>query len=583
MSYAVEPLKTVNVLEPRTRLYSERVYAILKGGRQVSWQQVTATSNLSTTQIVFNAPPPSAGFIVDRKFLVRVMVQGVFAGTSGGGPLLQLGTNDGFRQFPLNFCTAVTTITLNNSTFSVNTSEVLPALLTMNGPKQDYDLEYSTAPSMPDSYQNYGDWTTYGSAKNPLALYGENSSQIPRGGFPINVISNTSSAATIQAVITESLYDSPIKFGPGLESGFIGITNVTVALTMNPLQRMWSSANTTLSGPPVFTFYQSPQMLFTYITPQLVPAVPKQIMYPYYKVEYILTPGPTLSPGQSASISGTSIQWPSIPKAAIIFAAITQSQRSYLTSDSWAAINSVTINFNNMSSLLASATQQDLYKISVGNGSQLPWGAWSQYRGSVLPIMFGKDIGLDAIEAPGLGGQYQFQPTVNITNVNLTQTFQYDLYVVYIQEGICTIAEGNCIPQIGVISPLDIASSVNSPFMDYKEAERMWGGSDFFGSLRSYLGRFVEGVQKAVPYVEKALPYVKKYGPSIAKALIGVGKGKKRKDVDPSEEENALNTSREELNYDEAIDRLGDEIKEVAAYDSQPSVTMSRLQMLNRE
>jgi hypothetical protein len=238
-----------------------------------------------------------------------------------------------------------------------------------------------------------------------------------------------------------------------------------------------------------------------------------------------------------------------------------------LTSDSWAGITNVSINFNNKSSLLASATQQDLHKISVQNGSQLSWPAWSVYRGSVLPIMFAKDIGLDEIEAPGLTGQYQFQPTVTFTNINLTQTIQYDLYVVYIQEGICTIAEGNCIPQIGVISPLDIASSATSPFVEYKEAERMWGGGDFFGNLRSFLGKAVEGVKSVA---KEALPYVKQYGPAVAKALIGVGKGKKRK----------MSESRALGDYDEAIDNLTHEVQEVAAYQSVPSVTVSRSQML---
>jgi hypothetical protein len=569
MSYSVDPLKTVQVLEPRTRLYNERVYAIFKGGRQISWTQISASSSTSTSQILFSAPPPNSGIIVDRKFWVKVPVLGTFVGT--GSPLLQLGTNDGFRQFPLNSCISTTNLVLNNSSFSINTSEVLHPLLTCNGPMHDYDIDYSLSPAMADSYQNYSDWTTYGSARNPLALYGENAAQTSRGAFPVTVVNPSGSAvtATVAATLTEELFLSPLKFGPGSEAGLIGLTSVQLTLTLLSLSRMWSHATTGNTFTSVsFVFSAAPQLLQTYITPQLIPAIPRQIMYPYFKTEFSITQGALLAGQASTSMMTSNIIWPSIPKVAYLYIRERTANRDYTKADSFAVINSVAIQFNNMSGILANASQQDLYNIAISNGCQLSWPAWTQYRGSVLPVVFGKDVGLDAIEAPGLGGNYSFTATINYSNPNPTGSaaLQYDMYVVFIQEGIITITEGNVLPQVSVISPKDILDSKESPFIEYKEAANAWGG-DFFGSLKNYLGKFVQGAQAAVPYIEKALPYVTQYAPHALK-LLGVGKGKKRRFPESvtkgDQEESSMSLTEEDV--DRALFK--------------PTINMSRSQML---
>lgn len=528
MSYSVTPLQTFVVLDPRTSVYREKQYAILKGARQVSWQQVLAQTNTSTTQITFNCPPPNAGFLVDPKFLVRAFVQINFTGT-GTPVLLQLGTGDGFRQFPLNSCVTVTQVTLNNGTFSVNTNEVLPALLTMGGTYMDFDHEYSASPSMPDTYQNYGDWVNYGQARNPLAQYGANPHQIPRGGFPLNVITNTPTSASIQAVITENLFVPPLKWGSNLSPAFIGLTNVTVQLTMGDMSRMWShDANGSTMATPVVTFYNSPQMLFQYLTPQLAPAIPKEIPYPYKKISFTVSPGSSLAPNASVTISGSNIQYGTIPKAIILFGAIRLSQRTFQTSDAWPAINNVNLFWNGMNGYLSGATQQELHKMALQNGSQLDWGAFSFYRGSVLPIAPGKDIGLDATEAPGLGGSYNLQPTVTITNVNQSQTYIYDLYVVAIEEGIVTIAEQNAVTQTGVLSPLDVINSKDSPTVEYQQVQQYFGGGDFYGNLRSFFGKVAKGAESALPYLESAVPGLSACIPA-ARKLLGVGMSKRKK------------------------------------------------------
>lgn len=522
MSYSLDPLRTSLVLDPRISLYAERQYSILKGARQISWQQITAQSANSVSQLVFNAPPPNANIIVDSHFLVRAFVQGTFAGTAASGStvLLELGTNDGFRQFPLNSCINVAQLTLNNGAFSVNTSEVLPALLTCGFMPDMLYKGFSTAPSMPDSYQRYGDWSVYGSGRNPLALFGENPCSIARGGFPYTVSSNTSSAASIQAVLTEPMFISPLKWNKLLQSGFSGLTNVTLTLTMNSLSRMWCHAvGSTFSSDPAFTFYANPQMLFQYLTAPMSPAIPRSIPYPYTKVSYTVSPGASLAPGASTTIVCSNQQLGTIPRAIVMFAAIRQSSRTYLTSDSFAAITNINVQWNGQAGLLSAATQQDLYRLAVQGGCTLSWPEWSTYRGSVLPLLPGMAWGLDSIEAPGLAGSYQFQPTVSIQNMNSTDTLTFDLYSVVLEDGIATIAEQNCQSQTGIVSPLDIVNGKESPMVDYPDEQMIFGGGSFFGTLRNVLGSIVSGVRTALPYVQKALPYAEKF--------LGVGSNKR--------------------------------------------------------
>jgi len=377
-----------------------------------------------------------------------------------------------------------------------------------------------------------------------------------------------------------------LKFGLGNEAGLIGLTNVQVTLTMNALSQMWSHSPTATNtlATVVGSFSANPTLLQTYITPQLVPAVPAQIMYPYFKTEYVVTQGSAVTAGSSTSLASTNIVWPTIPKVAYLYVRQRTATRDFTSSDSFAVINSVSIQFNNMPGILASASQQDLYTIAVSNGCQLSWPEWTLYRGSVLPIVFGKDIGLDAIESAGLAGNYQFQVLINYTNSSAVTT-TFDLYIVYIQEGLLSISQGNVLPVIGVISPKDILDSKDSPFMEYRDAASYWGG-DFFGSLKNYLGRAVQAAQSAVPYIEKALPYVTKYAPHALKLLgVGAGKNKKRKssemrggDIDDLATQGSLGprstmslSSELEREYSKAADSL-----------SGDTVTMSRSEMLSR-
>jgi len=95
-----------------------------------------------------------------------------------------LGTSDGPRAwycFGLFFCcnrfhrpiaaaigTGTIQTSINNASFSQQ-MDVYPALMRYGEWEKDRFGVLSTAPAQLDQFQNYGDWTTYGSGRNPLA------------------------------------------------------------------------------------------------------------------------------------------------------------------------------------------------------------------------------------------------------------------------------------------------------------------------------------------------------------------------------------------------------------------------------
>lgn len=263
--------------------------------------------------------------------------------------------------------------------------------------------------------------------------------------------------------------------------------------------------------------------------------VPRHIEYNYWDVQRYPTSIGAYLPDEIRRVSSQNIQLQSIPRRIYLFARRTNASRSFNDCDAYLGIEGISINWNNRSGLLASATKQDLYKISRKNGCYLSWNQWSGENmffasggtndringvGSILCLEFGTDIGLLDVESPGLDGTYQLQIDVTFKNFNQTNDLICDFYIVTISEGVFTIQDNRSISQIGVISRQDILDSQTSPQVDYYDVRRVQGLGDFFGAVGD-VGRFgrniLEGIKK---YAPKALRFVKEDILPIAKEVI---------------------------------------------------------------
>jgi hypothetical protein len=530
MSYNLNPLNVVKVLDPIVDLNAEREYAILNGGSEVSWKNYASNSS-SNTSTNFSCPPPNPGIIVDRKVYIKMPIGIDFYGTAAvGSNLLQTGF-DAFRALPVSSVLNSLQVTLNNTSCSINMADVIQPLMRYHNNTELKEHEYSTSPMTMDQTQNYSDLNGANFAiRNPLSGYGDSNdgSQMGRGAFPlvnISVFQNTPNYAHIEAEITEELFLSPFYFGHGNHCGFIGLQTMDFTFNwVSDLSRIWShSAGAgTFSQPPVVTFGLLPTLLFKYITPKELMHIPRHIEYPYFTVDrYPTNFSNSFVPNSIITIPSQNIQLNSIPRRIYICARKTNSKLTYTDTDTFFAIDRISINWQNRVGLLSSCSSQDLYNISKKNGCNLSWTEWSGGPtlnmsgtnntlfgtvGSVLAIELGTDVGLQDLESPGINSSIQVQLDVTLRNVNQTITLDGGtLYIIVVSEGTFTIEDNRSVTQIGVISRQDILNAKSSPNVNYHDVEKVMGSGSFFGDLKRF--------------GKSAFEQIKKYGPSVLKTV----------------------------------------------------------------
>lgn len=486
MSLNVLRLQPVEVIDKRCNIGNTREYGVLKGGSEVSWQPFPSTS-FNNSQIQITANPPSQAIIINRKIWVKFQFALAFAGPAPVlGNLVQYGSNDAPRAYPIMSVTNTAQVSVNNDQVSTNLNQYFHAFTRYDNSRKKI-CDYSMSPAMCDQFIRYEQGL--GSTRNALGLYADSSnmSDEPRGDFAgLNVTTNTPTTSTATLEVTEPLFLSPFYFGHGDESGLIGIQNMSFTFTLGDLTRIWSHS----PGGNTFTNFTvnitGASVLLNYITPNLLERIPKAISWPYYEVTpYPTTDGSALLPGVSRTLTMNSVQLKSIPRRMYIFARRRDQDLTYQTTDTYARINTATVTWNNRTGLLSTATQQDLYQMSIRNGCDLSFNQWTKFVGSVLCIEFGTDIGLAPNESPGIIGNYQLGLQINITNLDPTDSIIFSLYVVVCNEGTFNMINQSVQHMIGVLSPADVlAVTARGPSVSYEGSHNVYGG-DFWGDVWS--------------------------------------------------------------------------------------------------
>lgn len=513
-------MQTIKVVEPRVNVKSdlEKNHVVIMGGLRYNEQVNPADSwgspSTKPIQALWNVFPPSTQTIVDRFMKIRCYME-----ITTDVPMM-IGSNDGLRQFPISSITDVLTCQINGESISDNLGDKLHAMLCY-GDRKEWNQSLSMTSCYPDNYQEYSDWATEGSGKNPLASYGENGAYDPRGGFPYEVMEGKEDAPTkIRVVVTEPVMISPFYNGQGCqEEGFVNVQQFNISYRWKTdLTKVWSHA---VSENPAMTsvdvkFYQAPELLTTYITPDLTQPIPQLQVLPYHKPqEYLKSGVPTgLAAGDSKSVPSDSIKLSQIPRKMYVFARHERSGSNFLTSDSFLSLTGLSILWNNQSGLLSQAGPQELYEISRRNGCNLSFPQWSKYRGSVFCCEFGKDIGLLDNEAPGVQGQYTIQVTPTFKNTG-TNPFTADFYIVMVNEGTFSISENMARASLGNLTTSAVLASKESDELSYEHYENLQGGS-FYSKLKNVVNKVARGVQKSADFAQKIAPAVVGAVPQLA-------------------------------------------------------------------
>jgi len=488
----MESFKTVLIKDSRIAdITSQEVYGVVSGGSQATQQQVAATS-ASTSSLVFQVQVPSENIVIDRNVLIQASLSFniAIANVPGGELALDYGTTDAFQVFPLNELFTTSSCTINNTNVSANTQDIFAQLTRMNSARELYRYN-STSPSLPDSQ-----WGVFGDAQqttnNPLGGFGNNSLDLdfdPRGAFPvifavqhfINGVlqddslmsqgqANETWIVNVQTIVTEPLFGlSPFTWcDPEFSSqGILGVNNMAFVFNIDAsCKRLWSSANEYITGITLSqNCFQTCQLLFTYLSLQPTDVVSTKNVVPYMdyprfisNTSQALAPFDPENPGAIVvtKLTSNSIQLNQIPDKMIIVARIPMSQQTYANTSSFLAIQQIVCNFNNASGLLSSATQVDLWKMSMRNSSSQNWnefygfasaatgtgeGLFVPTTGAMLVINPSIDFGLPNYLSAGSQGNFNFQFNLSVYN-QFPYAVTPELVLICVNSGIMVTSQG---------------------------------------------------------------------------------------------------------------------------------------------
>lgn len=497
-------METIKVIEPRVNVKNdtEKNHVVIMGGLRYNEQVITADSWGSPitkpTQSLFTINPPSTTTITDRYLKIRAYLEITVDAD------LQLGTNDALRQFPLASILDVLTVQINGESISDNVSDKFHALMCYGNNNETRIGCISTTPTAPDAYQVYSDWTIYGSAKNPLADYGENTFD-PRGGF----VHSALTPRVFRVVITEPVLLSPFLSGMGVqEEGFVNVNQMNLAFRWkSDLSQILSHST---AGNPITSvnvvMYQAPEILATFITPNLTQMIPQLQILPYHKSQDYIKTIPPINSNSSTRIVSDSIKLSQIPRKLYLFCRHQRQTSNQNTSDSFLRIDGLNVLWNNQSGLFSSATTQDLYEISKRNGLNMSWNQWYKFRGSVMCIEFGKDLGLLDNEAPGVQGQYTLQIQMDVTNTS-SEIFTAEFFQIFMMEGTFSLSENNARASLGNLTQQVVLATRDAHEIDYNTYENLQGGS-FWTNLKGFVNKIARGVQSGVTVASKFAPMI---------------------------------------------------------------------------
>jgi len=224
----------------------------------------------------------------------------------------------------------------------------------------------------------------------------------------------------------------------------------------------------------------------------------------------------------------SNLQISAIPKRLVFFVRQKRSTLNPSVPDVFARISSVSLEFMNRSSLLASASAIQLFDISKFNGVDANWQEWFGSEannfpravsgvGSMIVIDPALDLGLNNLMSAGMTMNTQLQVQLTYTNINPTETILFSIYLLTIDDGLVTFNNGASYIQNSVVGPNDLLALSESP-PEYTTSDALIQskeGGNIFGNIKSF-------IQKNLPLFKQIFEVGKQVAPIVA-PLFGMG------------------------------------------------------------
>ena len=544
------------------------VFGVQSSASQSTYQQFQAVS-ASNSSIVFNVQIPSENIVIDRHVLCAstVSLQITASNVPAGFQVFQYGLTEALQAFPLNSLMTTVQATINNVSVSTNLQDVLPMLMVMSDRKV-LSRYNSLTPSLRDAH-----WGEYKDAPatnaNPLASYNNSSYDEafePRGSFSLDFLqidryqggvfqdnSPVSLANTnvFKIFLTVSLTEpflalSPfVNCEPEMSAGLVGVNNMSMVLNIDSsCRRVLSTANNAVVGGNSLVGYissialgwadapnggaskpvgfENTRLLFNFLSlqPEQYAKISTKNVVPYLDYPRYLTTfnsANSIVSGGTGVLTSQSIQLNQVPDLILICARVPMSSQNWNYSSSFLAIRNISINFNNASGLLASATQQDLYNLSFRNGSSQSFyefrgradvnnnatGGVSRVptTGSLLVLNPVYDFSLPSYLSSSSLGQYQLQFNLTVEN-QFDFTIIPEICIVTVNSGVFATQQGTSQIFTGILTKEQVLRTKEQnpvPHLASTEYRRLVGGKLQNRGMGS-LGKMV----KAPSMMEKA-------------------------------------------------------------------------------
>jgi hypothetical protein len=167
--------------------------------------------------------------------------------------------------------------------------------------------------------------------------------------------------------------------------------------------------------------------------------------------------------------------------------------------------NPISINFNNVSGILSSASVYDVYRYSVENGSNQNFYEFSGFAsmnnaatgtgkktatsGSLVVLEFAKDIPLqEDYYSCGSLGSFSLQVSMNCINQSASAIATQELVLITMNSGAFVLERGSASVFTGLLTKADVLEvSQQQPYFR-SDAERLVGGG-WFDSIKSIIGK----------------------------------------------------------------------------------------------
>jgi hypothetical protein len=475
-------------------------YAVASGASSNTYQQFSAVST-SSSSMTFNIQVPSENIVVSREVLIQTDIYFTIniTGVPNGEIAFNYGDTDAFQAFPLNSLFTTASAQINNTNVSSNLQDILPSILRLNDNRELYRYNGMT-PCLPDqAYKRYIDGV--GAVNNPLGDYGDQSYDgdlIPRGAFPVSgltLLHNITAGGTDadpestnvldtfvitgSIKVTEPLMGlSPFIYGDAVynKQGLVGINAMSFVFNIDSsCKRFFSTASPyTFSVNLGTQAQQNPftntKMLVNFLSTQPTDLISARNVVPYMDLPRYLSlqsSTGTLAPGASATYNSQNIQINQLPDYFIVSVRKPMSTQTVKDSSTFFKINSISVNLNNTSGLLSSATPEDLWRISVNNHSTQSWtefggsatladnatgvGTSVRTTGSLLILSPAYDLSLPDYLSSGSIGQYNFQFQINCTNIDSVATVP-EICIICVNSGIFTTIAGSSNIYTGILT-----------------------------------------------------------------------------------------------------------------------------------